>query len=126
MKKFINFTNHHSSGWNRKQREAALMYGEIVDIPFPDISPELTDEELYSLAQNYTALLLSEEADCVLCQGESVFSVLMVSMLIKNHVPVAAAVSRRTVMESTNENGQTIKRSVFEFKGFRKYILDHP
>lgn len=58
--------------------------------------------------------------------GESVFAALIVFMLIKNHIPVVAAVSKRTLKEFTNENGQTIKSSIFEFAGFRIYILDYP
>ena len=126
METGVNFTNHHSSQWSQKQTEYARRYGEIEDIPFPDISPDLTNDELYSLAEKYVLILLSKKPCCILCQGESVFSTLIVSMLIKKHIPVVAAVSKRTVKESTNENGQTIKHAIFEFTGFRKYILDCP
>ena len=113
-KPFINFTNHPSAHWNPTQTVCARQYGEIEDIPFPDIPPEMTQDELYALAEQYLVRLLSKEPCCVLCQGESVFTALMVSM------------SKRTVQESTNENGQTVKCALFEFTGFREYILYDP
>ena len=39
-KMFINYTNHPSDAWGEKQREEASKYGEILDIHFPDISPQ--------------------------------------------------------------------------------------
>lgn len=125
-KPFINFTNHPSAHWNPTQTVCARQYGEIEDIPFPDIPPEMTQDELYALAEQYLVRLLSKEPCCVLCQGESVFTALMVSMLMQKHIPVVAAVSKRTVQESTNENGQTVKCVLFEFTGFREYILYDP
>ena len=47
---FINYTNHNSSGWGEKQKAEAEKYGEIVNFDFPNVSPELTKEELYQLA----------------------------------------------------------------------------
>ena len=37
---FINHTNHPSARWSAAQRAAAEGYGEIVDLPFPDIAPD--------------------------------------------------------------------------------------
>ena len=87
-KPFINFTNHPSAHWNPTQTVCARQYGEIEDIPFPDIPPEMTQDELYALAEQYLVRLLSKEPCCVLCQGESVFTALMVSMLIVSYADV--------------------------------------
>ena len=119
---FINFTNHCSANWSRKQTEQAELYGKIEDIAFPDISPYMTDEEMYSLAKKYVDIIVSKEPDCVLCQGESVFSDLAVSMLIRKNINVVAASCKRNVTETVDENGNTVKRAVFEFERFRKYI----
>ncbi len=122
MQKFINFTNHLSSKWGEKQIQCARIYGEIKDIPFPNISPYITDEEFCLLAEKYINILISEKPCCVLCQGESVFATLIVSMLLKNNIPVVAAVSERRVKERIDD-GQTIKTVVFEFVKFRKYVI---
>ena len=34
---FLNFSNHPSDRWNKAQRQAAERYGEIRDVPFPDV-----------------------------------------------------------------------------------------
>ena len=36
---FINLTNHSSTNWSKKQRKAAEVYGQIIDMPFPVIQP---------------------------------------------------------------------------------------
>ena len=123
MNKFINFTNHISERWNEKQLSEAKKYGDIIDIPFPSISPTSTEEELLSLAESYTEQILSHEPSCVLCQGESVFATLMVTMLIKRNIQVVAASSKRNVTEIVGEDGKNIKNVVFEFERFRKYII---
>ena len=39
---FINYTNHPSASWGEKQTDEAKKYGEIVDMPFLNISPHMT------------------------------------------------------------------------------------
>lgn len=38
---FINFSNHPSNIWSKKQLEETRQYGEIIDIHFPNIEPYL-------------------------------------------------------------------------------------
>lgn len=35
----INCSNHPSRLWGDPQKEAAKVYGEIMDIPFPQVNP---------------------------------------------------------------------------------------
>ena len=55
---FINYTNHKSSGWGEKQKAAAEKYGEIIDLDFPNVSPEWSEEELYQLADQECGKIL--------------------------------------------------------------------
>ena len=48
---FINYTNHPSASWGEKQMDEAKKYGEIVDMPFPNISPQMTVQELTELVK---------------------------------------------------------------------------
>ena len=53
---FINLSNHDSSKWSVKQIEEALKLSEngpIIDIPFPNIDPELTSDEITKLSCKY-------------------------------------------------------------------------
>lgn len=117
---FINYTNHPSKKWSPKQLEAAQKYGEVHDIPFPDVNPGMSKEELIKIAKNELIKITIKKPDCVLCQGEAVLSYYLVSMLRENGVKIVAACSRRNVNEK-NENGKVIKITEFEFIQFREY-----
>ena len=54
----INLSNHPSSNWGEKQKQSAIaQYNEIVDIPFPQIAPAATIEDVLELAEEYAELL---------------------------------------------------------------------
>lgn len=124
---FINYTNHNSSGWGEKQKAEAEKYGEIVNFDFPNVSPELTEEELYQLAnaecKKILALLDEKQArenSAVLCQGECALNFLIVKFLLSEKIKVVTAVTERNVEEVTH--GEVVeKRSKFVFQKFRFY-----
>ncbi len=115
-KMFINFTNHPSSNWGEKQKNAAQVYGEIKDILFPEISPQASEEEIEELAEQYVEDIVKENPSAVLCQGEYTFVYQVVQKLKEKNIIVLAACSKRNVVEVDN------KRIVeFQFEQFRKY-----
>ncbi len=119
---FINHTNHPSSRWNHAQLSEALKWGgTITDIPFPDIDPFCTDQELNEKVENNIKAIASLNPKAVLCQGEFVYSYRMIQRLKEKNIPVLAACSQRKVVECVQEDGTTKKESVFEFVGFRLY-----
>lgn len=121
---FINYTNHPSITWGDKQTEQALAYGEIVDIPFPAISPEMKPDEIYVLAceecKKLLCLLKDTKNSAVLCQGEFSFTYLMVNFLQSRGIRVFTAVSERRVKELSDGNISR-KEVEFCFQGFREY-----
>ncbi len=50
---FINFSNHPFESWGEEQKKAAEAYGTLVEIPFPNIPPEWSTEEVNALADEY-------------------------------------------------------------------------
>lgn len=121
---FINYTNHKSSGWGEKQKAAAEKYGEIVDLDFPNVSPELSEEAIYQLADQECGkilkLLKDKANSAVLCQGECALNFLIVKFLLDERVKVVTAVTERNAEEV--RNGEVIeKRSRFVFQKFRAY-----
>ena len=48
---FINYTNHPSASWGEKQTNEAKKYGEIRDMLFLNISPQMTIQELGTIMQ---------------------------------------------------------------------------
>ncbi len=50
---FINLSNHPSATWSEEQLSAASKYGKIIDINFPNITPEMSDIEINLLISLY-------------------------------------------------------------------------
>lgn len=133
---FINYTNHPSASWGEKQTNEAKKYGEIRDVLFPNISPQMTVQELTELvkteSKKIVSVVESEKDSAVLCQGESVFTYMLVNSLLGRklgahrwqsglrNLKVLSAVSERKVVEIV-DGDVTQKKSEFYFEGFREY-----
>lgn len=118
---FVNYTNHPSDKWSKAQLKAARDYGEVIDMPFPDISPNASESDISSLAEKACQKLEQLSPAAVLCQGEFSFVYQIVRRMTKRKIPVLAACSERIVAESTDENGVTHRTSEFKFVQFRQY-----
>lgn len=113
---FVNFTNHPSSTWNQEQLAAARAFGEIQDIPFPNVPPTLTAEEIARLGTDCTEQILDRQPAAVLCQGEFSLAHDVICRLKQHGIKVLAACSERNTIMIGNE-----KRSSFSFVQFREY-----
>lgn len=126
---FINVSNHPSSNWNEEQIAAAEAYGTITDLPFPQIEPAETEEELNALVekthQKVKELIAADEAGIpgavVMLQGEYVFTYRLVCALKADDIRVVASSSKRYVTEVPQPDGSSIKTSKYLFAGFREY-----
>lgn len=121
MKKFVNLSNHGSGAWGEAQTSAAKVYGDIVDVPYPQVPTDLDENQFLELVESTVASVLAHEPAMVMCQGEMTTCFSIVSRLKAAGIPVVAAVSERKAVEKVVD-GQTVKTAVFEFKGFRTYI----
>jgi len=119
---FINLSNHSSDLWSEIQKEAISKYGEIKDIPFPNIPATYTEQEIITLANQYSKKIIDLKADCVMCQGEFTFVYHIVNNLKKSGIKVLAACSERNVLNLENEDGSSCKKVIFKFVKFREYI----
>lgn len=123
MATFFNLTNHPSAKWSDEQKASALLMvggdGEIVDIPFPNIPPEVTGREVRKTAFDYLVKYFdgADTESVVLVQGEMVFTFNMVNLLQTERIRCVAATTERIVEE--RPNGEKV--SVFKFVKFRKY-----
>ena len=120
---FVNFTNHTSSKWAPSQVEAAEKYGNIVDVPFPAVSPTATKGEIEAMADKAVAEILEQHPDVVMAQGEFTLTFAVVRKLQKAGVRcVVACTRRRTDEEVQRLSAQGLTREgMFEFMGFREY-----
>jgi len=118
----INLSNHPSNNWSRKQILAVYKkFGKVVDLPFPNISPKASSNQVRKKAEAYlkkiTSLLKksSDKNNAVHLMGEFTFVILLYEMLKKKNISVIVSTSQRIVEEHAGK-----KTVVFNFIKFRK------
>lgn len=117
---FLNLSNHSSDKWSKAQLDAARAYGEVVDMPFPEIDPGATTEEIHRLAEEYAEEITSSYLDrdlTIHLMGEMTFTFRLVTLLLARGVSCVASTTQR----KTSELPDGKKESIFEFKEFREY-----
>lgn len=119
-KRFINLSNHPSDLWEEKQLEAAGQFGEIVDIPFPQVGPEASHEDILALAEECVHAIEEKAQDAeitVHVMGEMTLTYAIVARLKEMGIPCVASTTERHV--ELNDDGT--KTSEFCFVRFREY-----
>lgn len=120
---FINISNHPSDKWSPEQRSAAEKYGEIVDMPFPAVDPDMDEKGVAELADKYFHKVIINPDAAVMLQGEFTFVFSLAVRLIREGIPVLAACSERRVTTVLCEDGTEEKRTRFVFVRFRQYQM---
>lgn len=113
---FVNFSNHPSEKWEDEQKKAAQIYGKLVDVPFPNVLPSASEEEVAQLAEEMVKKIMECQPAAVMCQGEFTLSFQVAAKLKQQNITVVAACSERCVRESGDE-----KIVKFRFCRFRKF-----
>ncbi|MBE7038340.1 MAG: hypothetical protein E7404_05520 [Ruminococcaceae bacterium] len=119
---FVNFSNHPSEKWEEKQINKALEFGKITDIPFPDVSPEMSEDEIDDIAKDIVEKIVSLNPKAVMCQGEYTLSFNVSLRLLKKGINVVCACSERCTIE-TQSGKNNMRNSLFSFVKFRKLEL---
>ena len=117
---YNNFSNHQSNAWGEAQLNAAMEYGEVMDVPFPAVNPYADKGEIHKVCEEYVAQIMNLNPSCVLCQGEFCVAYGVISALKKLGVKVVAACSdRKSVDRKVGDKVEKI--STFTFVQFREY-----
>ena len=119
-KLLINLSNHPYSLWGQKQRAAAEVYGECVDLPFPNIVPSCDEAEIERLVGEYFDKIQSMGENrqlTVHVMGEFTFSCSMIDKLRNNGIRCIASCAERQVEIVDG----SIKQVIFDFERFREY-----
>lgn len=122
---FINFSNHPYGKWDEKQKLAAEKYGEVKDIPFPEVPPTAGKMELRRMADRCygeitEAVGEDKKYSVIHLTGEHTLNFLLVSRLLQNGYRVITSTSQRNTVEEGNK-----KITTFEFEQFREYDFMH-
>lgn len=116
---FINISNHPSDKWSAAQKAAAGV--EIVDIPFPNVDPNLGEDELDELADNVMKQVQEVGKNhCPLTahvMGEMTLTMRLIEKLKNIGVTCVAATTNRNVVD----NPDGTRTVTFNFVRFRKY-----
>ena len=102
-------------------REAAGNYGEVVDLPYPQIDPLMTPDELRATVDTTFDRILALGGDTVLAAGEFTSLFMLVDRLLQAGIKVLSACSRRETEETLQSDGSNVKTAVFRFEQFRTY-----
>ncbi len=129
----INLSNHPSSRWDEKQVKAAqLLGGRIIDLPFPQVDPASSEEDVEKLAQEIMSQIWdiikenmtttdteSDDFESVVVHvmGEQTLCWHLLAQLKDRRIPAVASTTERKVEEKDG-----VKTSVFQFVQFRHYF----
>lgn len=122
----INISNHPSNDWENSQAQSAIkIFGEVIELPFPNIDPMWSSVEVKGLAKKYFEKIMrifdqynnQLNVNAVHIQGEFTFVYQLVSMLKSSNISCVASTSTRNVVEM--ENGEKVVK--FSFVQFREY-----
>ncbi len=117
-KYLINLSNHPFAGWGEAQKQAALKeFGEVEDMPFPEIPPHWSIEEVSRLAEETARQLVQRQPSAVHLAGEFTFCYQLAKRLEAAGIRCVVATSRRMVQQLA-DNRKEIR---FEFVRFRDY-----
>ena len=113
----LNLSNHPSQKWTTKQKETASQsYGTIEDLPFPQIPPEATSDDVHLLVEKYYVKIRQLDPKAVHLMGEMTFTYALVRQLKAIGIPCIASTTHRTVEEKDGK-----KIVLFDFIQFREY-----
>ena len=120
----LNLSNHPSHLWPKEQITLAKqLFGDVIDIPFPDVSPVGNEKYIDQLSDQYLDKILdflSEQPEtpfAVHIMGELTFCFSLIKKLQQYNITCLASTTRR-ISEITPDNK---KISKFDFVQFRKY-----
>ncbi|SEH22433.1 hypothetical protein [Selenomonas sp. KH1T6] len=120
MSVFINHSNHPSANWSQERKEAALAYGGIMDMPFPELQADYSEQKINEVVQKYHSEIMAMSPAAVLCQGEFTYTYGLVRLLKEHGITVLAACSERLSREEW-QGDVSRKVSYFKFVKFREY-----
>ena len=120
---FINISNHPIALWADKQLTAASVYGEVIDITFPAVSPQFSSTDLTLIADRVVNAVLSQsegtDKTVLHIMGEMTLTFMLVSRLSKLGFRCVASTTART--SAIYDDGTKVSK--FEFVRFRDYSV---
>ena len=119
-KVFLNLSNHPYSEWEDCQKQAAAVYGEVIDLPFPAIDEGGDEDYIAQLSHTYLQRIKEIGTPPLLTihlMGEMTFCFALLKLLQQEGYTCVASTSKRIV----DELKPSQKQVTFQFERFRRY-----
>lgn len=117
---FVNLSNHPSADWSEEQKNAALAYGEIIDVSFPSVPSSCSDKAMQKIADKAVGAVVKAAYPAsevtVHVMGEMTLTYKIVNKLRARGIRCLASTTDRMVRDLGN--GEKI--SQFHFVEFRE------
>jgi len=120
---FFNISNHPVAKWREEQLDAAHMLADtLIDIPFPQVCPDASEEQVAQMADELFGNVLNRAGDAPMSviahvMGEMTLTYALVSRLKSAGIKcVASTTERKTYIDAGG-----MKVSEFKFIKFRDY-----
>lgn len=117
---FINLSNHPSSSWTAEQLTAAEAFGELIDMPFPQVAPDAKADDIKTIAEAQVAAIMKQAEThtvTVHVMGEMSLIYRIVRMLSERGIRCVCSTSYRVV----KDQGDGRRLVEFNFNSFRDY-----
>lgn len=115
----LNLSNHPSTNWSAEQIDATCrQYGSVQDLPFPQIPPTWTTDEVEQLVEAYVIKVRQLNPMAVHLMGELTFCFSLVAKLQRIGIPCVASTTERNTIDKPDGT----KIAVFRFVRFREFV----
>ena len=121
---FYNLSNHPHANWGNVQLDAARKWGDIEDVPFPEVNAQLDEQDILRAAQECVNKIKLSTGDAIFVAGEygAVFPI--IDELLNQGKTVLSTASDgkttyRTIGNGTNE--RIIHFNFLKFIPYRKF-----
>ena len=125
---FYNISNHpiysEKTTWSAEQQaEAKRLGGTLIDVPFPTVTPDMSDEQLRSIAHEVARDLAGQtpygDQRVAMVAGEYATTILLIGELQAMGFTCLFGQSER-IAEERIEDGKVVVVHKFVFRGFRE------
>ena len=118
---FYNLSNHPHVNWGNAQLEAARKWGDIEDVPFPEVNAQLDEQDILRAAQECVKKIKMSIDDAIFVAGEYGAAFPIIDELLNQGKTVLSTISDSKIVYRTADNGTSERIIHFNFLKFIPY-----
>lgn len=118
---FYNLSNHPHANWGNAQLEAARKWGDIEDVPFPEVNAQLNEQDILRVALECVKKIKMSKDDAIFVAGEYGFVFPIIDELLSQGKTVLSTASDSKKAYYTADNGTSERIIHYNFLKFIPY-----